>query len=1068
MNTLTLALERASLIGVAALLVAWLAQKILEARVPAAWRVWIWRVALLQTALALLPLSPMRVAVLPSLTPPSSVTTGVSRTAFSEPKNLPATSSGAGKATSPKPPATNTVIAAPMEAGNVQTGGDVDAAADSSQLEVIKLWCYWNQDKIWLALQGLYIVGVGFQLIRLMRSSRRLRRALRAAVGVEDKAYGQGLRKVARRMDVTSLPRLVHIKGSAPFLVGIFRPCIVLPEASALPQQECETILSHELAHMKRRDLAWNIALWGIQAALWFHPLVWVSRYFLPLETESACDEMVLASTHVTPSSYGNLLLNTLSMERTPLAAGVTDGFSMLKTRLLRLNHAPKTPERASKIIFASALGLTISMALPIRLVSRSQAAPNQMGAAKNEDSEQKKALIAKIGIVQGTVLTPDGKPVKGARISWVNYNGKTAGGRENILASTQSDAQGNFRFEDSKALLQASLKFIGPTQQIPAPQLLIEADGWGCFAERITSKPPTQRVLHLTQPTELQTTFFDPQGKPIANLPVRLSFVFFEKPEGQPSDFKYIHFGGLKHFNAVTDANGVLRMGGLPQGGRARLTIDDERFANLEYQTSEVDLARQAQTIANPMRLVAGATLRGRITNGETGKPVAAIEVGAQGQDATSGWGEAISDKDGYYRISMLGAGRYNLALALDDQLGAQWTAPAQEGVSVSTGSQKENIDFKLERGVLITGNVVTQGSGQPVEGAMIGIYGPAHPKSSAWVQGATTAADGSYQLRVPAGDQYIYVSGVPEGFIRPEGQPISTMTLGGKHSTPYEFTAEDGQDETIDWQLTAQPEARDVRVRVLDANGQVAKGAQIEFSPTGAENGSSTGVPEKQTADDEGRAVLENVRGSIQVWARLGQNATTEAKEVLGGQNVTLNLQPNALIELRGSIVDDEGKPLPNIKVDLFRWTQSSGRLNNSVLSDAQGGYSFAGLLPSATYSLSAKAPGHGQGQVERFQLKPSETRTQKEFVLARTLSFIEGRVVDADEKPVAAATVWISGTKTGSVQVKTDEQGNFRTEEIVPNEKLSLLVTLDNRFGMANVRSGSTGTVIVVKKR
>ncbi|RYG54805.1 hypothetical protein EON80_31470, partial [bacterium] len=331
------------------------------------------------------------------------------------------------------------------------TTGKADSSSESSQFEVFKLWCYWNQDKIWLAVQSIYLLGIGLHLVKLALSSHRLRRALRSAVRVEDKDLNGELRGIAQRMNVTSLPRLIQIEGSAPFLVGILRPCIVLPGATALPQRECDAVLSHELAHLKRRDLVWNLVLWSVQTALWFHPLVWVSRYFLPLETESACDEMVLASARITPNSYGTLLLNTLSMEPTPLAAGVTGGFSILKTRLLRLNQVPRHPKRAGKIIFASALGLAIIMALPIRLVSRSQAAPNQTLAAKGEDSAKKKALIAKIGIVQGTVLTPDGKPVKGARISWVSYGGKTAEGREGILAKTQSDEQGNFRFEDSK-----------------------------------------------------------------------------------------------------------------------------------------------------------------------------------------------------------------------------------------------------------------------------------------------------------------------------------------------------------------------------------------------------------------------------------------------------------------------------------------------------------------------------------------------------------------------------------------------------------------------------------------
>jgi protocatechuate 3,4-dioxygenase beta subunit len=51
-----------------------------------------------------------------------------------------------------------------------------------------------------------------------------------------------------------------------------------------------------------------------------------------------------------------------------------------------------------------------------------------------------------------------------------------------------------------------------------------------------------------------------------------------------------------------------------------------------------------------------------------------------------------------------------------------------------------------------------VTDSAGKPILNTSVGIYGPAHPRSSAWVQFAKTDAKGRYQVRVPAGKNYVY----------------------------------------------------------------------------------------------------------------------------------------------------------------------------------------------------------------------------------------------------------------------------------------------------------------------
>ena len=47
----------------------------------------------------------------------------------------------------------------------------------------------------------------------------------------------------------------------SPMLLGVVRPMILLPEALIQPHQlhGLRLVLAHELAHIKRRDLLWNL-----------------------------------------------------------------------------------------------------------------------------------------------------------------------------------------------------------------------------------------------------------------------------------------------------------------------------------------------------------------------------------------------------------------------------------------------------------------------------------------------------------------------------------------------------------------------------------------------------------------------------------------------------------------------------------------------------------------------------------------------------------------------------------------------------------------------------------------
>jgi hypothetical protein len=66
---------------------------------------------------------------------------------------------------------------------------------------------------------------------------------------------------------------------------------------SALDEKEVESVLLHELVHVKRHDNLLRLFQAGVVALFWFHPLVWWLDRRLRWESESACDEAVLRLT---------------------------------------------------------------------------------------------------------------------------------------------------------------------------------------------------------------------------------------------------------------------------------------------------------------------------------------------------------------------------------------------------------------------------------------------------------------------------------------------------------------------------------------------------------------------------------------------------------------------------------------------------------------------------------------------------------------------------------------------------------------------------------------------------
>ena len=129
-------------------------------------------------------------------------------------------------------------------------------------------------------LLTLWLVGTGGLVVVASWRCWRFLQGLRRTAIPHDVDFDDSLARLSRRMGLRARARLwVTSSHCGPAVVGLFRPVIVLPEVLVQGKQpeELESILAHELIHVRRGDL-WLGLLQAVAKALWwFHPLVWLA-----------------------------------------------------------------------------------------------------------------------------------------------------------------------------------------------------------------------------------------------------------------------------------------------------------------------------------------------------------------------------------------------------------------------------------------------------------------------------------------------------------------------------------------------------------------------------------------------------------------------------------------------------------------------------------------------------------------------------------------------------------------------------------------------------------------------
>lgn len=169
------------------------------------------------------------------------------------------------------------------------------------------------------------------------------------ATGIQEQAEA-----LAAQLGLPRAPRVCLVQSpdlASPMILSVWgRPKLLLPVAllEALQAKELQTVLVHELAHVRRRDhwVRWPELLAVV--LFWWHPVVWWARKSLRRVEEQCVDARVLQLLPQSRRAYAEALLKTMTLRsatsfRAPALASGIDTMNEMESRLtMILKYRPE------------------------------------------------------------------------------------------------------------------------------------------------------------------------------------------------------------------------------------------------------------------------------------------------------------------------------------------------------------------------------------------------------------------------------------------------------------------------------------------------------------------------------------------------------------------------------------------------------------------------------------------------------------------------------------------------------------------------------------------------------
>ncbi|SEB13454.1 M56 family metallopeptidase [Pedobacter hartonius] len=214
---------------------------------------------------------------------------------------------------------------------------------------------------------GLGLIVQSVIVIQGYKKVQLLKNAAYTMIPQEWKTFFDGLTKELNIKKHIDFRLSDHV--NVPLVIGFFKPVILFPIALAaqMDLKQVETILIHELSHIRRNDYVFNLIRTMIDIILFFNPFVWLAGRFINIEREHACDDLVVKVTD-TPLTYAHALLTLelITEKSSPAlalaATGATNQY--LYQRIKRITDMKTNYANSKQKLFAITLTIATIISL--------------------------------------------------------------------------------------------------------------------------------------------------------------------------------------------------------------------------------------------------------------------------------------------------------------------------------------------------------------------------------------------------------------------------------------------------------------------------------------------------------------------------------------------------------------------------------------------------------------------------------------------------------------------------------------------------------------------------------
>jgi len=615
----------------------------------------------------------------------------------------------------------------------------------------------------------VYFIGLCLMAAVYIASWRRLRVLHSSSSAQLDPRLKLIAERVALRLGMEDLRIRVLPSDQSVFVAGMFRPTVYAGEAWIDSQSDAnlEAFLLHEAAHIVRGDLRWQTFHRLIRVFFWLQPFVWLIAKGLNRSAEELCDRHVVVA-GIEPAHYADGLLKVAEMRRAPVGAyglfGTKAGLSKriealvsgANLRIVQMNSRARVLSAMVVILAVSTIGYVF--AVP-------------------QGSDDPNAPQPSTRVV--TFIGPDGKPMKEGRVTYLSYR-------------TFNDVE-----EKHLKLVNGSVKVRCQNLRFGMEYLCVESPKIGLSCCYLARQSPEKMTLKCSKPTSIVGKLIQSSGQPAANVRVQIRMVVDCVNQGNIALLPGSSVS--KRLTQVTDNNGTYRFDGMPADAEIYLVVDDNRYAQLDYQfraftggednyrsengkvyKAETYEALQAKLKARkigyreithvpPIRLRPAATIEGRVTR--DGKPVAGVPVQHEVVDQSGIMPIPVTDENGYYKIEQVRSGTVNVLPNLDSKRNGEVAAMPRVGLKVAEGQHLKGIDFELTSGAVLDGTMFGK-NGKPLPFGLVVIQ-PGEPPCTLIV---AKYCDKNGHYRVHVG-------------------PGRIRMMGG-----IDFTIADGETKTVD----------------------------------------------------------------------------------------------------------------------------------------------------------------------------------------------------------------------------------------------------------------------------